>query len=213
MKPLGFALVIAAFASIDLASAAELSPYKQRLLIDFIPDSAPPIDPLYALAVKIQRLRDQGGMPPLDRQFGTPGQGLKPPPGQLGPIAPPDPGPTLSVPDSMNPDFPTPPKPQLPEEPAEAIGRCLLDVGLHRLIDGPCMFRSLGADGSFEIATTGHDQYGYPRYFAHVLLLEGKASGYWNEKEFAEHAQTPLGDLTRNGACWVSDTAKVCAWK
>jgi hypothetical protein len=45
------------------------------------------------------------------------------------------------------------------------------------------------------------------------LTDKNTADGFWNEDEGANHAQTPLGKLTRKGACWQNKTAKVCAWK
>ncbi len=68
---------------------------------------------------------------------------------------------------------------------------------------------------------------GYRRYqvrggtdFLTINLLErreitgkDRGEGYWNEEQGATHAQTSLGALTRQGACWQNAQAKVYAWK
>jgi hypothetical protein len=41
----------------------------------------------------------------------------------------------------------------------------------------------------------------------------GIGFGYWSEDYGANHAHTSLGDLRRDGACWVNDPARVCAWR
>ena len=84
---------------------------------------------------------------------------------------------------------------------------CLLEVGAQTYIDGPCDFRSLDeGSGSFQI--TSADQ----SYFA-FLYVEGADGGtaYWNEIAGASHAHTPLGALTRDGACWVNTATRICA--
>lgn len=84
-------------------------------------------------------------------------------------------------------------------------GKCLLEINGTKYIDGQCEI-SMNKDGSFQIIKAG--------YFASVNIEEKNiASGYWNEEKGARHAHSPLGDLTRKGACWQNSTSKVCAWK
>lgn len=66
-------------------------------------------------------------------------------------------------------------------------------------------------DGGFTIDAS---EKGPITYFA-VISVSGKhqADGFWNEEKGANHAHTPLGQLTRKGACWENKNAKVCAWK
>jgi hypothetical protein len=89
-------------------------------------------------------------------------------------------------------------------------GTCLLEVAGKAIIDGPCEI-DLESDGSFQIRAY-HS--GEVSYFAYVFLDGGdKATGYWNGERGAGHAHSPLGTLTRAGACWQNGDAKVCAWR
>ncbi|MEO8242794.1 MAG: hypothetical protein ABI832_10800 [bacterium] len=84
---------------------------------------------------------------------------------------------------------------------------CLLVVEGSELIRGPCTFTALDTDGCFTIAGLNG------KWFAYVLVdRPGHAQGYWNGTPFAGHAHDPLGALHREDACWVNDTASVCAW-
>lgn len=84
---------------------------------------------------------------------------------------------------------------------------CLLVVQGQELIRGRCSFTPLDADGSFTISGLNG------KWFAYVLVEgPGRAQGYWNGTPFAGHAQDPLGPLHREDACWLNDTASVCAW-
>lgn len=72
-------------------------------------------------------------------------------------------------------------------------------------IDGPCEFTALkSGEGSFMI-TGGNG------YFAYVNINDGEARGDWNGPDKESRAHWPLGMLTRDGACWVNETARVCA--
>lgn len=86
--------------------------------------------------------------------------------------------------------------------------KCLLEVGEIAYIDGPCDFDpDRRGDGSFKIMASDG------MYFAYLNVEgAGVAVGYWNEEPGANHAHTPLGKLTRDGACWVGEGAKLCAW-
>lgn len=84
---------------------------------------------------------------------------------------------------------------------------CLLAVGGQTYIAGSCDIIPLDDElGSFQIISTDLS------YFAY-LYVEGAdaASAFWNETAGASHAHTPLGALTRDGACWVNAAARICA--
>jgi hypothetical protein len=73
-------------------------------------------------------------------------------------------------------------------------------------IDGPCDFKST-AGGSFRISANGYEL---------DLFVEGNtAEGHWNGDVRSTRMQHPLhmdGVLKRQGACWESPAAQVCAW-
>jgi hypothetical protein len=84
---------------------------------------------------------------------------------------------------------------------------CVLEVDGRAYISGPCTFEPLSrSDGSFRVNALD-DQ-----YFAYVYLKsETTAEAFWNEDPEYRNAQSPLGALQRDGACWVSETARICA--
>lgn len=86
--------------------------------------------------------------------------------------------------------------------------KCLLEVGGIAYIDGPCDFDpDRRGDGSFKIMASDG------MYFAYLNVEgAGVAVGYWNEEPGANHAHTPLGKLTRDGACWIGEGVKLCVW-
>ena len=85
--------------------------------------------------------------------------------------------------------------------------QCILAVKAKVYIKGECLFSPIGRDGSFQIFS--YDG----KYFANVSLIsKGIAEGSWNEESYANHAHTPLGQLIREGGCWVSNIASVCAY-
>jgi hypothetical protein len=86
--------------------------------------------------------------------------------------------------------------------PASAA-TCLLEVNGKAYIDGPCEFSSWEG-GDFQILAGD--------YFAYVYPSHDPANGYWNGTPEATHAHDALGELRRDGACWVNETAKVCAY-
>jgi hypothetical protein len=84
---------------------------------------------------------------------------------------------------------------------------CVLEVAGRAYISGPCSFELLtGNDGSFRINALSDD------YFAYVYVKpEGAAEAYWNENPEYRNAQGALGALQHDGACWVSEAARICA--
>lgn len=90
---------------------------------------------------------------------------------------------------------------------SKRIEKCSLVVAGTAYIDGPCDFTILDSDGSFQIMAPDNS------YFAQVEVdRPGHAKGYWNEEKGANHAHSPLGELTRDDACWSNADASVCAW-
>lgn len=87
-------------------------------------------------------------------------------------------------------------------------GRCLLEVDGKTYLSGRCainldMHKGVPT-GDFSIGTDGKSD-----YFAYVN--DSGRSATWNDG--ASHAHTPLGTLTKKGACWVNSHTKVCAWR
>lgn len=89
-------------------------------------------------------------------------------------------------------------------------GKCLLVIDGKTYISGRCEVE-IYTDGTGSFQITENRKRG--SYFAQVLVGEGEAKGYWNGERGANHAHSPLGELRRNGACWVNNKARVCAWK
>ena len=85
---------------------------------------------------------------------------------------------------------------------AERPALCKLVVEGKTYIDGKCDFEA-DPDGSFRIFGS--------TYFAYVDVTGNTAEATWNADPKATHAHTRLGTLTRNGACWESATAQICA--
>ena len=85
---------------------------------------------------------------------------------------------------------------------ADQIRNCELSVEGQTVIDGPCEFEDIGGGDFFMKAGD---------YFAYVYVAHLPATGYWNGGEGSTHAHDPLGELVRDGACWVNDNARVCA--
>ncbi|MBK4217333.1 hypothetical protein JJJ17_15490 [Paracoccus caeni] len=85
--------------------------------------------------------------------------------------------------------------------------QCKLVVDGQEFIGSQCRFTPQGRDGSFMIMS------GNGQYFAMVSIDQpGRATGFWNEEPYANHAHTGLGTLTQQDACWVNERASVCAW-
>ncbi len=88
-------------------------------------------------------------------------------------------------------------------------GKCVLQVDGKTYLNGPCPM-SVEKGGDFTIGTDGTKA---GKYFAMVSIdkAAGTADGWWSGPDGGTHAHDPLGTLTRQGACWVNERAKVCA--
>lgn len=95
---------------------------------------------------------------------------------------------------------------------ADQVSRCVLEVKGVRYLDAPCNFEA-DADGSFRLFGLTEGVHANP-YFVYVFV-EGpdEADGYWNGTPPTSHAQDKLGLLRRDGACWNSESARVCAYR
>jgi hypothetical protein len=109
---------------------------------------------------------------------------------------------------------PSPARP-LAEPPVQASalpsyngpGRCLLQVEGRKYLEGNCQIEQ--KSDSLKIMPAR----GRPLdYFATILIDPTTgALGYWNGERGANHAHYDLGELRREGQCWVSETARICA--
>ena len=91
-----------------------------------------------------------------------------------------------------------------------APGQCLLQVGGKTFLKGPCEVTINDNRGSFAI---GVGESHRTNYFAYVNMENDGAHGYWNETPDSNHADTDLGKLKHDGACWINETARVCAYR
>lgn len=89
-------------------------------------------------------------------------------------------------------------------------GRCMLQVNNKTYLNGPCEVTINDKKGSFAI---GVGEKHRSKYFAYVTMEDDGAQGFWNETPDASHAQSSLGTLKRDGACWKNEKARVCAYK
>lgn len=89
-------------------------------------------------------------------------------------------------------------------------GKCLLAVDGKTYLNGICSI-AMSGDGSFSIA----DRRIKSGHFAYVSVdrANGRAQGYWNGVEAERHAHDDLGFLTKQGACWTNDRARICAYR
>ena len=89
-------------------------------------------------------------------------------------------------------------------------GQCLLQVGGKTFLKGLCEVTINDNRGSFAI---GVGEFHRSKFFAYVNMEDDGAHGAWNGTPDSNHADTDLGKLKRDGACWVNATARVCAYK
>jgi len=84
---------------------------------------------------------------------------------------------------------------------AERQALCTFVVAGKTYIHGPCNFEA-DPDGSFRIWDEVHTVY--------VNVDGNAAEASWNKDPKSFHADSPLGTLTRNGACWANAVTQVC---
>jgi hypothetical protein len=94
----------------------------------------------------------------------------------------------------------------------DLISRCVIEVGGVTYMDEPCHYTALAnRRGSFGISAGG-DAF-VSGVFAWVDVSDGEAIAHWNGPDRHQHSDVVLDDLQRDGACWVSETARVCAYR
>ncbi len=81
---------------------------------------------------------------------------------------------------------------------------CSLSVKGKIYMSGACQYEA-SQDGSFRLSGT-------PYTVALNMTEEGKANAFWNADANTTQAQSPLGELRNDGACWVNEQVIVCAW-
>lgn len=89
---------------------------------------------------------------------------------------------------------------------------CFIEVDGRIFLQGNCD-ADFSSDGSFSIGTGVNRR--AAKHFAYVNIdpVTKKGRGSWNGEEAESHAHDDLGDMARQGGCWVNAKAKVCAWK
>ncbi len=87
---------------------------------------------------------------------------------------------------------------------AQRQALCKFTVEGKTYLNGPCNFEA-DPDGSFRIWDNVHTVY--------VNVDGNTAEASWNKNPKSFHADSPLGTLTRKGACWENATAQICARK
>jgi len=85
---------------------------------------------------------------------------------------------------------------------AERQAQCKFVFEGKTIINGRCNFES-DPDGSFRLWDRKHTVY---------LNADGNsAEATWNKIPGSFHADSPVGTLTRKGACWVNEKTEICA--
>jgi hypothetical protein len=80
---------------------------------------------------------------------------------------------------------------------------CTLTVDGRNYISGMCEFSATDKNGSFSIFGD--------KYWAAVLVDEGKGVAAWNAFPDGLRAEDHLGEVRRLGGCWVGPRARICA--
>ena len=86
-----------------------------------------------------------------------------------------------------------------------ASGNCLLEVRGRRYLSGSCEMEF--TRDSFLVRSSGRRT-----HVAVVAFERGDVLGFWNGEEALGTAHLELGEMTREGRCWVNQIARVCAW-
>lgn len=89
------------------------------------------------------------------------------------------------------------------------MGRCLLQVDKRTYLDGTCNVE-MQDDGSFSIGMGDSNR---SKYFAVVDVDPDTetARGFWNGRRAESRAHDELGELSKQGGCWVNSRARICA--
>jgi hypothetical protein len=90
-------------------------------------------------------------------------------------------------------------------QPADASDNCVIEVGGRVFVDKPCTHDH---DEMVIVLNTGTNE--TEPYVYLFRETETKANASWSGETWAAHAHDPLGDLTREGRCWVNETARIC---
>jgi len=111
--------------------------------------------------------------------------------------------------------------------------KCYLSVNGLTYINGACRIEFMNGDGSFSFddmklktRCLSYDLAYSPGQcsmasklvtskgiFGQLMITSpGRAKIYWNGEEASLHAQSEISPVTRNGACWQNNQAKLCAW-
>ncbi len=85
---------------------------------------------------------------------------------------------------------------------AQRHALCKFVVEGKTYISGRCDF-DVDPDGSFRISDNAHTVY--------VDVDGNTADATWNKDPKSFHADSPLGTLARNGACWENAMTQICA--
>ena len=102
-------------------------------------------------------------------------------------------GQTPSTPDSTESELTT------------ASGDCLFEVRGKRYLSGPCEIED--TRNSVLVRSSGRRM-----HFAVVAFERDKVVGFWNGEQALGAAHLSLGDMAREGSCWVNQISRVCAW-
>lgn len=97
-----------------------------------------------------------------------------------------------------------------PTSPGETVvAQCSLEVRNTKYIEGQCQIET-DPTGSLIMRSI-------PLTYFAVLNMDSPTSstgdGYWNKETTSTHAHAALGAMTKKGACWLNETAKICWWK
>jgi hypothetical protein len=85
-----------------------------------------------------------------------------------------------------------------------AAGDCLLEVRGKRYLSGPCEIEA--TRDSVLVRSSGRRT-----HFAVVAFERDKVVGFWNGEQALGAAHLSLGDMAREGSCWVNQISRVCA--
>ena len=83
-------------------------------------------------------------------------------------------------------------------------GQCKFTVQGKSYINGRCDFEA-DADGSLRISANSRIVY--------VNVDGDTADASWNKNPKSHKADSPLGDVTRNGECWGNSSTQICVKK